>query len=412
MLREMQDEISRLKAMLEMRKNGGVPPAGMMGAGGAFDPAALSGQPQSTEGEHMLGMDSIQGDGTVVEEIVEKEVIEDTGIKAEDLAEIKRLAAEEHAKLVEQYMAANKSEEEARSMAEEATADYQRELTRKAEILAKENAQVENMARMLADKENQLQKGGAALDAAQRKKEQLRRTEEELAKRRQEQERMVAQMHEAEEARVLMVEQYTNAGEELRAKTSKLKSLWGLYQQKKAQLHELVDEFDQERNDLLDTIRSLDRQIKLKALVMEEFIPPAAGALIEGHAVYEHAQDTWILPGVEFAGNNVQRANQEMMFGGGGGLMMGGGSSSMASPPKRSFKREQHMHLSPGQMMGMPGGGGGGGMQVSGVGAVASPSRAMFLNYAQFVQSKASAAGGEEDGGGGEKKKKKKKAKD
>jgi len=408
MLREMQDEISRLKAMLEARKNGGVVPP--MLSSGALD-ALGQGHPQSTEGEHMLGMDAIQGDN-VVEEIVEKEVIEDTGIKPEDLEEIKRLAAEEHAKLVEQHMAANKSEEEARALAEEATADYQRELTRKAEILAKENAQLENMARLLDDKEKQLQKGGAALDAAQRKKEQLRRTEEELSKRRAEQERMVQQMREAEEARVLMVEQYTNAGEELRAKTAKLKSLWGMYQTKKASLLELQEEFDLERNDLLDTIRSLDRQIKLKALIMEEFIPPPAAALIESHATYDHGQDAWSIPGVEYAGNNVQRS--EMMFGGGGaagggglGLMMGGGGGG-GTPAKRSFKRDAYVHLSPGMAAA---GGGAGPMAVSGMAAVASPSRALFLNYAQFVQAKAAAGDEDGSGGGGERKEKKKKSK-
>ncbi len=412
MLREMQDEITRLKAMLEARKNGGVLPPGslLMSPGGTFDGSAL-GHPHSNEGEHVMGIDSIQGD-LVVEEIVEKEVIEDTGIKPEDLEEIKRLAAEEHAKLVAEHMAANKSEEEARSMAEEATADYERELTRKAEILAKENAQLENMSRALSEKENQLQKGGAALDAAQKKKEQLRRTEAELATRRAEQERTFQQMREAEEARVLMVEQFSSAEEELRSKTTKLKSLWGMYQSKKSMLLDVQDEFDLERNDLLDTIRSLDRQIKLKALVMEEFIPPAAGALIEGHAVYDHSQDCWMVPGVEFAGNNVQRGDQTMMFGGGGMGGLFGAAASSQSPPKRSFKRggvesiQQHLNA-----MHMAGGGGGSlqqqqQLQVQGLGAVASPSRAMFMSYSQFVASKPDG-----DDEGGEKKKKKKKSK-
>ena len=290
MLREMQDEISRLKAMLEARKNGG---AGMLPGGPSYDSL---GQPHSNEGEHVMGMDAINADG-VIEEIVEKEVIEDTGIKPEHLEEIKRLGKEEHDKILEEYRAQNKNEEEARALAEEATIEYEKELTRKAEILAKENAQLEGMAKALAEKENQLQKGGSALDAAQKKKAQLARTEAELQARRLEQEKHFNAMKEAEEARVMMVEQFSNAGEELRSKTQKLKALWGMYQEKKATLIEVQDEFDLERNDLLDTIRSLDRQIKLKNLILDEFIPQGAGALIESQAIHDAVNDCWVMPG-------------------------------------------------------------------------------------------------------------------
>lgn len=291
MLREMQDEISRLKAMLEARKNGGVgmsPPGGL-----SYDSL---GQPHSNEGEHVMGMEAITADG-VIEEIVEKEVIEDTGIKPEHLEEIKRLGKEEHDKILEEYRAQNKNEEEARALAEEATIEYEKELTRKAEILAKENAQLEGMAKALAEKENQLQKGGSALDAAQKKKAQLARTEAELQARRLEQEKHFNAMKEAEEARVMMVEQFSSAGEELRSKTQKLKALWGMYQEKKATLIEVQDEFDLERNDLLDTIRSLDRQIKLKNLILDEFIPQGAGALIESQAMHDAVNDCWVMPG-------------------------------------------------------------------------------------------------------------------
>ena len=414
MLREMQDEISRLKAMLEARKGGGGGGVGGLGATATFDSL---GNPHthSNEGEHVMGIDAIQGD-TVVEEIVEKEVIQDTGIKKEDLDQIKRLAEEEHRKLLDEYKAQNRNEEEARSMAEEATKEYEKELTRKAEILAKENAQLESMARALAEKENQLQKGGSALDAAQRKKDQLRRTEAELQARRHEQELHLAEMREAEEARVLMVEQFSSAGEELRAKTAKLKSLWGMYQEKKSLLVEVQDEFDVERQDLLETIRSLDRQIKLKNLIMEEFIPPQAAMLIEAHAAYDQTNDAWIVPGVEYAGNNVQRS--EMMFAGagvgGGGGGNGGAAAGNIGSPKRSFKRGggsniQHhlnaMNLNPQQLQqqqqnmhaqAM--------MQVNGLQAIAAPSHARFFNYAQFVQAK-----DEDDKPAKEKKKKKSK---
>jgi hypothetical protein len=333
-------------------------------------------------------------------------LLHSAGIKKEDLDEIKRLAMEEHAKLVEQHMKANKTEEEARALAEEATRDYEKELTRKAEILAKENSALEAMSRALEEKENQLQKGGAAVDAAQKKKEKLRQTELELQNRRMEQDRILQEMRQKEEEKILLEEQFSTADQELRAKTQKLKALWGMYQRKKAELVEVQDEFDLERNDLLDTIRSLDRQIKLKALVMEEFIPPHFGAMIESHAMYDNAADSWHIPGVEYAGNNVQRS--EMNFGGGGGMSAGMGASMSSAPSKKHFKRDGggavQQHLNSMHGLNSPAGGG---MAVTGVQGIASPSRPKFFNYEQFVQQKPG-----EDGSPPPKEKKKKSKKD
>lgn len=372
MLREMQDEISRLKALLEARKSGHVAaplPSGMLDS---------AGQPHSTEGEHMMGIDSIQGDGTVVEQIVEREEVVDTGIKPEHLDDIRRQAEAEHARLIEQYRAQDRSEEEARRMAEEATQQYEKELRRKAEILAKENAQLESLQKALAEREAALQKGQQGLDAAMRIRERLRATEEELQRRRAEQEAAMQAMQEAEEQRLDLVDAFTNSSEELRAKTAQLKKLWAAYQQQRADLMEVQAEFDLERADLLDTIRSLDRQIKLKTLVMEEFIPPHYAQLIENHAVYDHVNDGWIIRGVEFAGNNIQRS--EMMFGGMPPGMAGPGAGpSGHSPQRRMFKRE----------FGPMGGHMAGGMAHSAMAvAASSPSNARFFNYSQVVQQK------------------------
>jgi len=413
MLREMQDEISRLRAMLEARKSG-------MG-GPLMSPTSMGmqghGQPSSTEGERMMGMDAIQGDN-VIEEIVEKEVIQDTGIKPEDLVEIQRQTAEEHQRLIDQFMAENRNEEEARIMAEQATKKYEQELRRKAEILAKEEAQLSKLQAVLNEKEQQLHQGGAALDAAKRSKEMLKQAEFELEQRRQEQQQLIESMQEAEERRCQLLDQYANTSDALRDTTSKLKQLWKIYQEKKSSLAETVDEFEVERQDLLDTIRSLDRTIKLKNLVLEEFIPTNYLDAIESQATYDPIADCWTIRGVEYAGNNIQRS--EMMFGGGGGGMgMDGASGGFGaggtghSPPRRMFKRASYggsgsvgsSSMSPG------GGGGGGGMQVNGYPATATPNRARFFSYAPLQK-----GGGMDDGGSGEaptkEKKKKHKKKD
>ncbi len=70
---------------------------------------------------------------------------------------------------------------------------------------------------------------------------------------------------------------------------------------------DLVDEFELEHDELMATIRDLDRTMKLKNLVLNAFIPPAYVAFIEERAQWNEAGDEWILPSLDFAGNNVQR---------------------------------------------------------------------------------------------------------
>jgi len=58
------------------------------------------------------------------------------------------------------------------------------------------------------------------------------------------------------------------------AKTRKLKKVWSKYQQAKAEITDLEREFVNEKTELLDTVRELTKQLKLKAFVISKFIPP------------------------------------------------------------------------------------------------------------------------------------------
>jgi hypothetical protein len=53
------------------------------------------------------------------------------------------------------------------------------------------------------------------------------------------------------------------------------------------------EEFALEREDLVDTIRSLDRQIKLKHLMCDTFVPPKHVDLVEQNAMWDSANDRW-----------------------------------------------------------------------------------------------------------------------
>lgn len=61
---------------------------------------------------------------------------------------------------------------------------------------------------------------------------------------------------------------------QVEAKTRKLKKVWNKLQVAQAEIKDLTNEFQKEREDMLDTIRELNKQVKLRQLLVDSFIPP------------------------------------------------------------------------------------------------------------------------------------------
>ena len=62
-----------------------------------------------------------------------------------------------------------------------------------------------------------------------------------------------------------------------------------------AEIADLQGEFQREREDMLDTIRQLARQIKLKEMVLDLFVPPDRCAALEDRTVWQDESDSWTL---------------------------------------------------------------------------------------------------------------------
>ena len=60
---------------------------------------------------------------------------------------------------------------------------------------------------------------------------------------------------------------------QLEAKTRKLKKVWHKLQGAQQEIRDLAEEFQKEREDMLDTIRELHKQVKLKQLLLDSFVP-------------------------------------------------------------------------------------------------------------------------------------------
>ena len=61
-----------------------------------------------------------------------------------------------------------------------------------------------------------------------------------------------------------------------------------------------------EREDLMDRIRELTREIRMKHLIIDQFIPPQEHMRIERRAEWAEDINDWIIPNVEYTGNNIR----------------------------------------------------------------------------------------------------------
>lgn len=243
MLREFQEEIARLRARLadeeKRAKEGGA-------------------QTVIIDGKEVPLPAPI-----IVEKIVgaSEEEIRALREKAEkERAELLAKAEEERRQLL---LAAAKTEEEKQKV----LADMKKK-AKAAEAALAEKAALENQLRAMQEK---LLVGGSVLDKAAEQEEELRRAMVELEERKRQE---AALARELEEANVMMEEQYASMAEELESKTKKLKKVWNKLQGAQAEIRDLSEEFQKEREDMLDTIRELTKQLKLKQMILDSFILP------------------------------------------------------------------------------------------------------------------------------------------
>lgn len=296
---EFQEEIARLRARLaeeEARARSNATTTVMVDGKEVVIPVAAAG-----------GAGGAAAAPTVVEKIVEVErlveVEKRVGISEEEMRALQEAAEKERAELLSKaaeeqavlVAAASKTEEERRKLAEEVAS--------RAEEQARALAEKEVLAKQLTAMQEKLLIGGQVLDKAAKQEEELRRAQVELEERKRQEEALAREL---EEANLMIEEQYASMAEEVEVKTRKLKKVWHKLQASQAELRDATEEFAREREDMLDTIRELNKQLKLKSLLLEGFVPPHEVERLEARAVWDEEADEWSLRGMELAGNRLR----------------------------------------------------------------------------------------------------------
>eukprot|EP00951_Prasinocladus_malaysianus_P002644 scaffold18570_cov46-Prasinocladus_malaysianus.AAC.2 len=86
-----------------------------------------------------------------------------------------------------------------------------------------------------------------------------------------------------------------------------------LWQMKKQEIHDIQDEFQREKEEMLEQIRTITQQIKLKDLVIASFIPPNYQQKIMQHCQWNDYEGAWAIDGLAHTGNFVRARKEKEM---------------------------------------------------------------------------------------------------
>merc|ERR1719264_2877 len=114
--------------------------------------------------------------------------------------------------------------------------------------------------------------GSQVMEKAMQQENELRRAEIEVEERKRE-------------------EKYTSTEEQAQKMTAKLEKLWNRHKQTQQEIQDLQKEFQGEREDMLESIRDLRKEVKLVCLTIENFIPMDHYKNIERLAEYDESID-------------------------------------------------------------------------------------------------------------------------
>ena len=283
MLREFQDEISRLKAQLEQAG------AGKMDADGNIQP----------------------GVGGVVE--VEKVV------HIADPKKMKKLEAklEKEKQLIKQKADQQRQQIlEQKNIADDERQKMLSELKNKEEDQEKAKSKQIKLLKRLKNMEDKVLQGSEVMKKAMKQELELQKTRAEVEDKRREQLRIKQELQEAEDQKINLQKEYSSQKEEMVGKKEEHQKIWNKYRQALGEKNDLESDIHRERESLMMRIRDLTKDIRLKHMIIDNYIPAAEYVKIERRAELndpgQGATSTdWVLPNVEYTGNNIKK-NKKM----------------------------------------------------------------------------------------------------
>eukprot|EP00095_Tigriopus_kingsejongensis_P004116 snap_masked-scaffold122_size333723-processed-gene-1.7 protein:Tk04116 transcript:snap_masked-scaffold122_size333723-processed-gene-1.7-mRNA-1 annotation:"hypothetical protein LOTGIDRAFT_226662" len=185
------------------------------------------------------------------------------------------------------------------------------ELKAKDEALNRERREQEMMKAKIKAMESKLLSGtggGNMVEHTNEQKKVLEKRKADIAERLRAEREAARLLEEQEEQGLELEKTYSSLQQEVDSKTKKLKKLFTKLQSTKQDILDVTDEYNRDRRDLEDTQQELLKELKLKYLMIENFIPPSDKNKILSRAQFDEDEDVWYLasPG-QTAANTIAK---------------------------------------------------------------------------------------------------------
>lgn len=138
--------------------------------------------------------------------------------------------------------------------------------------------------------------GGTLLERAQRREDRAHQKLAEQAEQRH-RKREIAEKLEAQQLETAHIKQtFANMQQEMEAKRRKLHKLHNRLQQMRLQIRDNDAENALERQNLEHVVLELNKELALKWLIIENFVPPQIVQRVHEHAMFDENEFKWVLP--------------------------------------------------------------------------------------------------------------------
>lgn len=148
--------------------------------------------------------------------------------------------------------------------------------------------------------------GENLIEKAEEQERLIQESERELEARRQKEEALAKELEQRQAEILQMEETYASLQEEVAALNRKLRKAYGFLKQARSEHEDLNVEHEKLRSNLLDSIRTAEKEMKLTNGLLAYYIPEKELTKIESNARFNQATGEWQLRCIAYTGNNMK----------------------------------------------------------------------------------------------------------